>query len=606
MKNAAAVISLLGLGIVVAIAIVSVMIGASRSRRRARGGAGARLPLVHSINDDRCVGCDACVDVCPTDVLELISNKSRVVRFDDCIGCEQCALVCPTAALVMHPRGEEPPPVRAPALDDFYQAAPGLYLIGEAAGKPLVKNASNLGRAVVEHMIHEGLRPQRAMSDEVDVAIVGSGPGGLAAALTCKARGLSYVVLEKDALVASTIASYPKGKHVMAEPYEVRCLGPLPVWDATKEELLAAWQKLLAERGIEVRTRHTVEAIQRLDDGRFAVRAGNGHATVAFRARRVVLAIGTRGTPRRLGVPGEQLHHVSPLLRDPALHGGQQALVVGGGDSAVEAALALSDYAARVTLSYRGKALSRCKARNRQALDAAIERGRVQVLFQSKVIEIREESVLLTVGDEQRELSSHHTFVCIGGNAPTRWLAELGVRFVDEPHQTRRRPSDELIEALLGPQRQTERADSGRLAQVAAAALFFAVALGGSGCLGDLVPYSAPAPVIADDAGAPDDAGGPVVFQPDIMNDATRLGCPSCHNGTSAPMKLIPAPQSGTDWSANYAEFSMRASSGAQSLVLTKNLAGSGASHGGGTPFTSTSDPTYVRWLAWIGAGSPP
>ena len=602
-----AVISVLAIGIVVAIALLSVAIGAWRSRPRARSGAGAHLPLVHSINDDRCVGCDACVDVCPTEVLELVANKSRVVRFDDCIGCEQCALACPTAALVMHRRGEEPPPVRAPALDDFYQAAPGLYLIGEAAGKPLVKNASNLGRVVVEHMIREGLRPSRATSDEVDVAIVGSGPGGLAAALTCKARGLSYVVLEKDALVASTIANYPKGKHVMAEPYEVRCLGPLPVWDATKEELLAAWQTLLAERGVAVRTRHTVEAIERLDDGRFAVRAADGSQTLALRARRVVLAIGTRGTPRRLGVPGEHLPKVSPLLRDPAMHGGQQVLVVGGGDSAVEAALALSEYAAQVTLSYRGKALSRCKARNRQALDAAVERGRVSVLFQSKVVEVREDSVLLTVGDEQRELINHHLFVCIGGDAPTKWLESLGVRFADEPHQTRRRPSDELVEALVGPAPQTQRPDSGRIAEVAAAALLLAIALGGSGCLGDLVPYSAPpAPVLTDDAGAPDDAGGPVVFQPDIMSDATRLGCPSCHNGTTAPMKLIPAPQSGTDWSANYAEFSMRASSGAQSLVLTKNLAGSGVSHGGGAPFSSTTDPTYVRWLAWIAAGSPP
>ncbi len=597
-------VSLLAIGIVLALAIFSVAIGAWRSRPRARESV--RLPLVHSINDDRCVGCDACVDVCPTDVLELVSNKSRVIRFDDCIGCEQCAMACPTAALVMHPQGSEPPPVRAPALDDFYQAAPGLYLIGEAAGKPLVKNASNLGRVVVEHMIHEGLRPKRGAADEVDVAIVGSGPGGLAAALTCKARGLSYVVLEKDALIASTIANYPKGKHVMAEPYDVRCLGPLPVWDATKEELLAGWQKLLAERGIEVRTRHTVEAIERQPDGRFAIRAGDGHKTVALRARRVVLAIGTRGTPRRLGVPGEHLPKVAALLRDPALHGGQQVLVVGGGDSAVEAALALADYAAQVTLSYRGKALSRCKARNRQALDTAVERGRVKLLFKSNVVEFREDSVLLKIGDEVQELTNHHAFVCIGGNAPTKWLEQIGVRFVDEPHQLKRRPSDKLVEALCGPQRETARAVSQRIATVAAAALLFIISFGAAGCLGDLVPYSAPSSSLTDDGGASPDASGPVVFQPVIMADATRLGCPACHNGTTAPMKLIPAPQSGTDWMANYTEFSMRAMSGAQSLVLTKNLAGSGVSHGGGTPFSSTSDPTYVRWLAWITAGSPP
>ncbi|MGZ3406577.1 MAG: 4Fe-4S binding protein, partial [Polyangia bacterium] len=222
-------ISLVSILMVAGLALACVCVSAWIRRPRAtRDGAAVRLPLVHSINDDRCVGCDACIDVCPTDVLELVANKSRVVRFDDCIGCEQCALACPTAALVMHPRGSEPPPVRAAALDDYHQAAPGLYLVGEAAGRPLVKNSSNLGRAVVEHMVRGGLRGKSVLtSGEVDVAIVGSGPAGLSAALSCAAHGLSYVVLEKDALVASTIASYPKGKHVMAEPYDVRCVGLL-------------------------------------------------------------------------------------------------------------------------------------------------------------------------------------------------------------------------------------------------------------------------------------------------------------------------------------------------------------------------------------------
>lgn len=598
--------SLLGLVIVLPLAFVCVALSAWVRRPRAQGAA-VRLPLVHSINDDRCVGCDACVDVCPTEVLELVANKSRVVRFDDCIGCEQCALVCPTAALVMHPRGSEPPPVRAPALDAYHQAAPGLYLIGEAAGRPLVKNASNLGRLVVEHMVQEGLAPTRVFVDgdgEVDVAIVGSGPGGLSAALTCIAHGLSHVVLEKDAEIASTIASYPKGKHVMAEPYDVRCLGPLPVWDATKEELLGAWTRLLAERGVAVRTRHTVGAIARVAGGGFALSVAHAGQKREIRARRLVLAIGARGTPRRLGVPGEALPHVVPMLRDPAAHRGQQVLVVGGGDSAVEAALALADHAAGVTLSYRGKTLSRCKAKNRQALEAALRDRRVEVRFRSHVVEFREGQVVLACGDERLELPNDHAFVCIGGEPPTRWLEEIGVRFVDEPHRSRRRPTDELVESLVGPQRETGAA-SGPIAQVAALALFAGVALSATGCLGDLVPYSAP--TIAgpgDDGGASDDLG-PVAFQPDIMSDLTRLGCPACHNG-GPPMKLIPAPSSGTDWAANYDQVVARAGAGAQSLVLTKNLSGSGVTHAGGAPFASASDATYSRWLAWITAGAPP
>jgi NAD-dependent dihydropyrimidine dehydrogenase PreA subunit len=140
-------------------------------------GAAAVRILVHSINDDRCTGCDACVAVCPTNVLDLVENKSRVLRFQDCIQCEACMWACPTSALVMHPEGTEPPSYRMPDLDEFYQTRiPGQYLIGEVAGKPLVKNAANLGRAVVEHMLATGMRSLGARRDAVDVAIVGSGP----------------------------------------------------------------------------------------------------------------------------------------------------------------------------------------------------------------------------------------------------------------------------------------------------------------------------------------------------------------------------------------------------------------------------------------------
>src|SRR2546423_1494378 len=179
--------------------------------------------LIHDINDDRCTGCDACVAVCPTNVLDLVSNKSRVLRFQDCIQCEACMYACPTEALVMFPEGGTPPPLKVPEIDENFQTAiAGQYLIGEVAGKPLVKNAANLGRAVIEHMLTTGMRVGALGRSEttVDVVIVGSGPGGLSAALTCVQRGLSYIVLEKEQQIASTINRYPKGKLVMAEPYD--------------------------------------------------------------------------------------------------------------------------------------------------------------------------------------------------------------------------------------------------------------------------------------------------------------------------------------------------------------------------------------------------
>src|SRR5215831_18451161 len=157
--------------------------------------------LVHDINDDRCTGCDACVAVCPTNVLDLVENKSRVLRFQDCIQCEACMFACPTEALVMFAEGGTPPPLKVPEMDENFQTAvPGQYLIGEVSGKPLVKSAANLGRMVVEHMLRMGLRPGALGRGDsaVDVAIIGSGPGGLSAALSCIQRGLSYAVFEKE------------------------------------------------------------------------------------------------------------------------------------------------------------------------------------------------------------------------------------------------------------------------------------------------------------------------------------------------------------------------------------------------------------------------
>src|SRR5262249_19450068 len=388
-----------------AIFCVLVSAAASGVRRRVHDkrlrNAKRRL-LIHSINDDRCTGCEACITVCPTDVLELRSNKSRVARFSDCIQCEQCVSACPTTALVMHYEGTKPPPIRLPQLDEFYQAVPGLYLIGEASGKPLVKNASNLGRAVVEHMIRGNLQRHASGNGQVDVLIVGSGPGGLSAALSCVQPGLTAPLIQKDELVAATIARWPKGKECMAEPYDVRCVGLLPVFDAGKDELLAAWRTILDKQRIHVSTRETVEDVQRDTRGWFNVKTNK----TVYSAQRVIMAIGTRGKPRKLGVPGEHLTKVTALLTDAVEHRGQRVLVVGGGDSAVEAAIALSETAQRVTLSYRGKQLSRCKAKNRQTLDQAVKAGRVTLRFGTVVAEIKNDSVMLKAGDKYESIAN--------------------------------------------------------------------------------------------------------------------------------------------------------------------------------------------------------
>ncbi len=398
--------------------------------------------LVHDINDDRCTGCDACVAVCPTNVLDLVANKSRVLRFEDCIQCEACMFACPTEALVMFPEGGVPPPLKVPEIDENFQTAvPGQYLIGEVAGKPLVKSAANLGRAVVEHMSQTGLKPSRGNSGQVDVAIVGSGPGGLAAALSCIQKGLSYVVLEKEQLIASTIARYPKGKLVMAEPYDTLNLSLLPVFDSSKEQLIPIWKELIDRIGLKIHQGESVESVKKTSTG-FEVRS-----TVAqYHAQRVVLSIGTRGKPRTLQVPGENLPKVFSLLDDPDDWRGKNVLVVGGGDSACEAALALADAGARVMISYRGKGFSRAAPKNKQGIEQYASEGRIKAKLGSQVLQFDAESVTVSLADgTQKRYPNEGAFVLIGADPPVQWLEKMGIHFVQRPHQHQMGTTDDLV-----------------------------------------------------------------------------------------------------------------------------------------------------------------
>ncbi len=432
-----------------AAALLALSSALRRGLRRAEPAPADPTWLVHSINDDRCTGCEACVSACPTQVLALIGHKARVERFDQCVQCEKCVWVCPTRALVMHRPDEQPPPIQVPEIDPFFQTrVPGQYLIGEASARPLVKNAANLGRAVVEHMCAGGMKPgPRNDAHTVDVAIVGSGPGGLSAALTCIRRGLSYVVLEKDRVIASTVSSYPKGKPFMSEPVDVPNLSYLPVFEGSKEQLLGAWQRVVARTEMNLRLGEPVESIARAGD--------ELHVTTpaaTWRARRVVLAVGVRGKPRRLGVPGEELAHVASALADPDAHRGQPVLVVGGGDVALEAAVALAGAGAQVTLSYRGRNFNRAQRRNKLAAERLAAAGRIDVRYRSRVTEIRDGAASLSLDGEPPEVlevAARSVFVLIGADPPVGWLEAVGVRMVDRPHGLKQAATDALIGTLV-------------------------------------------------------------------------------------------------------------------------------------------------------------
>ena len=404
------------------------------------------LPLLHSINDDRCIGCEACVDVCPTEVLDLVDHKVRVARFSDCVQCEQCANACPTQALVMYREGTTPRMLTVPELDEHFQTGvPGQYLIGEVAGKPLVKNAANLGRAVIEHIVRDLAGRPAAGHGVIDVAIVGSGPGGLSAGLTCIKHKLSCLVLEKEHIISSTVSRYPKGKHFMAEPCTSQNVSYLPVFDGAKEELVAAWTQVVEGAKLPIKLGEAVETVARGDDGVFTIKTTVG----TYKARTVVLATGLRGKPRLLVVPGANLEKVQSLLDDPAEFAGEHVLVVGGGDSAVEGAMSLTDVGATVTLSYRGDGFKRCKQGNQKRLAELVASKRLSVLLESNVSCFTPDSVTIKLADKtETTIPNQRAFVLIGADTPVAWLETNNVRFVERPHMYALGSTEDVVRRL--------------------------------------------------------------------------------------------------------------------------------------------------------------
>ncbi len=372
------------------------------------------------INLNRCIGCGLCADACPeNDVLAVISGKAVLVDPSHCIGHGACRAACPVEAIVLvfgtARRGVDIPRLKP----NFETDVPGLFIAGELGGMGLIRNAMTQGMQAIEAIAAlDGL----GAPDRFDVAIVGAGPAGIAATLAAQARGLRYVTLEQESF-GGTVAHYPRGKIVMTAPVDLPLVGRMHFTETTKEALLDFWRRIEAESGIRVNTGERVEGIARDGDG-FAVATPRE----TYRARAVLLAIGRRGTPRKLGVPGEDLPKVVYRMIDPEQYAGRRVLVVGGGDSALEAATAIAEVeGAAVALSYRGEAFSRAKEKNRARVAEAEAAGRLRVLLASTVREIGAETVTLDHRGETVALDNDDVIVCAGGILPTAFLKKIGI-----------------------------------------------------------------------------------------------------------------------------------------------------------------------------------
>lgn len=396
----------------------------ARRRQQAAKASGLTEPVsLHPrIDPDRCICSGGCIAACPEGgIIGILGGHAELVSPTKCIGHGACMDACPVEAITLvfgtATRGVDIPYVSK----TFETNVPGIYIAGELGGMGLIRNAVTQGREAAQYIARD-LGPGRGK--DIDLAVVGAGPAGLAAALQAKKEGLRTVVLEQGEGVGGTILSYPRQKLVMTQPMEIPLHGTFSKREVRKEELAELWDSIARRHDIPIRPRQRVLSVAARNGGHVLTTAAGEVA-----ASRVLLAIGRRGTPRRLGVPGETGSKVAYQLLEPEQYRGKRLLVVGGGDSAVEAAVSLAEEkGTRVSLSYRKAAFSRIKGGNRERLEAAAAAGRVALYLESEVESIAGDSVTLRRGDGTTVLENDYVFVLIGGELPTAFLQQMGVR----------------------------------------------------------------------------------------------------------------------------------------------------------------------------------
>jgi thioredoxin reductase (NADPH) len=379
------------------------------------------------IDTNYCIGCGTCTSVCPEgDVLAMIGGKAVIVNGHKCIGHGLCADACPVGAITMvmaSPSMAADLPFLTP---EFETTVPNLFIVGELGGLALIKNAVNQGRDCVDSIAARfKARPAKAIDGIYDLLVIGAGPAGISASLRAIEHKLKYLTLERDE-VGGTVAKYPRQKLVMTSPVEFPIYGKFNKLQLSKENLLAFWDMILNRADFNVSTGEKVDDVQKGEDGIFTVST----ATNRYRARTVILALGRAGEPRKLGVEGEELPKMMYRLIEADHYINKKILVVGGGDSAVEAAMGLANQIGnQVTLSYRGERFSRIKERNAKRIEDCMRTGKVNVLFNSNPVEFKPESVILDVSGARQEIPNDFVWIFAGGTPPNAFLKKIGVGF---------------------------------------------------------------------------------------------------------------------------------------------------------------------------------
>ncbi|HSC94245.1 MAG TPA: NAD(P)-binding domain-containing protein [Burkholderiales bacterium] len=376
---------------------------------------------LHPVVDPRrCIGSGACAKACPESAIGVVGGKAQLVNPAVCIGHGACAASCPMEAITLvfgtERRGIDIPYVKP----NFETNVPGIFIAGELGGMGLIRKAAEQGRQAIAT-----IKGRAAGGPDLDAIIVGAGPAGIAAGLGAIQHKLKYVLLEQEESLGGTVYHYPRNKVAMTAPVQLPLVGKMKFNEVTKEALLAFWQGVVRKTGLKIRFNEHMDVIERSDRG-FLVKTTRG----SYSARAVLLAVGRRGTPRKLGVPGEEQPKVVYRLIDEEQYRNRRVLVVGGGDSAVEAAIALAQQpGTNVTLSYRGDVIDRIKPKNRERLDAASAGGRLKILLGSTIDRIGAVDVALRQGDRALSIPNDAVIVCAGGVLPFDLLKRIGIAF---------------------------------------------------------------------------------------------------------------------------------------------------------------------------------
>lgn len=374
------------------------------------------------VNPNSCIQSGACIAACPEkDILGIRNGHATTINASRCIGHGACFHACPTQAITLfigtEKRGVELPHVN----QQFETNVSGIYIAGEIGGMGLIRNAVEQGRQAVENLAKT---IDKKVQADYDLVVIGAGPAGISATLAAKKHNLRVLTLEQDSL-GGTVYTFPRAKIIMTAPMELPMHGKVKFYETSKQELLELWSEVISKNELEIRERTKVEAINGMN-GHFVLETKIGEQ---FTSRKVLLAIGRRGTPRKLNVPGEESTKVAYRLLEPELISGKKIMVVGGGDSAVEAAMLLCDQN-EVILSYRKDAFSRIKPRNKAELDVVIDANKLDIRFNSNLTKIEEGRVLLNTDgqDEPEEIENDLVYIFAGGELPTQFLQKAGIR----------------------------------------------------------------------------------------------------------------------------------------------------------------------------------